>query len=190
MFLCIIVLLSLITAFVFIHIARKKQWQCFSFLYESETPLIIAIILSVASLFVGPYLNQRFEEQRIRSEYVLDNLKNLKLDTLQLFNDIQRLNNDKLNPTYAQIENDGLRLRYRILEIESILGKNQFIDEFQVSLTTVLNNLHDKPEKRYIYVNRFIIASRNLSIFLAKNANIAAKDIKFYRLDKVDENKI
>ena len=126
------------------------------------------------------------QQQRIKSEYILDNLKNLKLDTLQLFSNIQRLNKDKLNPTYIQIENDGLRLRYRVLEIESILGENQYTKEFQNNLTILLNNLQSSPDKRYIYLSNFVVSSRNLSIYLSKVANIADEDIKFYKIEKLE----
>lgn len=166
--------------------ARVHKWKHLRFLYQTETPLIVAIFIAIVSITVGPYLNSYFEQQRIKSEYILDNLKNLKLDTLQLFSNIQRLNKDKLNPTYIQIENDGLRLRYRVLEIESILGENQYTKEFQNNLTILLNNLQSSPNKRYIYLSNFVVSSRNLSIYLSKVANIADEDIKFYKIEKLE----
>lgn len=166
--------------------ARLYKWKHLRFLYQTETPLIVAIFIAIVSITVGPYLNSYFEQQRIKSEYILDNLKNLKLDTLQLFSNIQRLNKDKLNPTYIQIENDGLRLRYRVLEIESILGESQYTKEFQNNLTILLNNLQSSPDKRYIYLSNFVISSRNLSIHLSKVANIADEDIKFYKIEKLE----
>ena len=166
--------------------ARLYKWKHLRFLYQTETPLIVAIFIAIVSITVGPYLNSYFEQQRIKSEYILDNLKNLKLDTLQLFSNIQRLNKDKLNPTYIQIENDGLRLRYRVLEIESILGENQYTKEFQNNLTILLNNLQSSPNKRYIYLSNFVVSSRNLSIYLSKVANIADEDIKFYKIEKLE----
>ncbi len=105
---------------------------------------------------------------------------------MQLFSNIQRLNKDKLNPTYIQIENDGLRLRYRVLEIESILGENLYTKEFQNNLTILLNNLQSSPDKRYIYLSNFVVSSRNLSIYLSKVANIADEDIKFYKIEKLE----
>lgn len=184
----ILIVIGFISLIILGYLARKRKWKIFKILYKSENPLIIAILLSIATLFVGPYLNQCFEEQRIKSEYILDNLKNLKLDTLQLFSNIQKLNNDKLNPTFLQIENDGLRLRYRILEIESVLGENQFTKEFQNNLTTLLQNIHEEPTKRYIYLGNFVTSSRNLSIYLAKVANIASDEIKFYKIENLKQN--
>lgn len=184
--LSIILIVATILLLFVAYLARLYKWRHLRFLYQTETPLIIAVFIAIVSITVGPYLNNYFEQQRIKSEYILDNLKNLKLDTLQLFSNIQRLNKDKLNPTYIQIENDGLRLRYRVLEIESILGENQYTKEFQNNLTILLNNLQSSPDKRYIYLSNFVVSSRNLSIYLSKVANIADENIKFYKIEKLD----
>lgn len=184
--LSIILIVATILLLFVAYLARLYKWKHLRFLHQTETPLIIAVFIAIVSITVGPYLNNYFEQQRIKSEYILDNLKNLKLDTLQLFSNIQRLNKDKLNPTYIQIENDGLRLRYRVLEIESILGENQYTKEFQNNLTILLNNLQSSPDKRYIYLSNFVVSSRNLSIYLSKVANIADENIKFYKIEKLD----
>lgn len=184
--LSIILIVATILLLFVAYLARLYKWKHLRFLYQTETPLIVAIFIAIVSITVGPYLNRYFEQQRIKSEYILDNLKNLKLDTLQLFSNIQRLNKDKLNSTYIQIENDGLRLRYRVLEIESIMGESQYTKEFQNNLTILLNNLQSSPDKRYMYLSNFVLSSRNLSIYLSKVAEIADEGIKFYKIEKLE----
>lgn len=175
----IVIVVSLLLMMYFTQ-NSKSRWA--KIIKQSGDNAILVIIISACSIFIGPQLNQRFEEQRIRSEYVLDNLKNLKVDTLQFFNDVQKLSNNPLNAPYVQIEQDGLKLRYRLLEIESIFGKNAYTEEFQKSLTMVLSNIKDTPESRYKYLGRFILASKNLTIYLAKYAKVADKSIEFYKL--------
>jgi hypothetical protein len=69
-----------------------------SLLGHSEMPvwmtLLIAVSTGVATYLLAPAINAKFEVQKARSQYIMDNMKLLNADTAELFANIGKLDQE------------------------------------------------------------------------------------------------
>lgn len=160
------------------------------FLWKPEVPLILMIIFTVIVYLVCPKINQTFEEQKIRNQYIIDNLNNLKNDTQEMFKFIMACNASETarKNNLANVKNIEMKLQYRAIELEIIFGKNKNIDEFKNSLYRLkkLYGIDIKKLKytererigilRACYLENFVDKSRNMTYLLARKANLIIQD--------------
>lgn len=151
---------------------RKKIKD--SKLYDTVPGVVFSLCLGLVTIFLTPKINQQFEQRKIRSEYLLGILNNLKTDTLTLYMDVQELseNSSDNNDRVKKIKQDILKLRYRAKEVEALVGKNQAVQNFESSLDCINKNLTTDKKQRFYCLMQFTQDAQTISINLAEKSYI------------------
>lgn len=155
---------------------RKKVRE--SKIYDAISNVIFSLALAIATIYLTPEINQGFEHQKMRSEYLLGVLNNIKSDTLNLYIDVQEFIDTKTyNPELErQIKQGILTLRYRAEEVEALVGRDKTLNEFLASLECLSKNLTTDSNHRFICLVKFTNASHDMNAYLAKKTHIVYDD--------------
>lgn len=144
-------------------------------IYDVVPGVVFSLCLGLVTIYLTPRINQKFEQQKIGSEYLLGILNNLKTDTLTLYMDVQELTDclENITEPERKVKQDILKLRYRAEEIEALIGQDDALQEFSTSLTCIRKNLTpENREKRYECLSDFIKATKKLSISIVDKSHI------------------
>ena len=135
-----------------------------------DNSLMVALVAAMLTLVFTPYINKEFEKQSIQSNYILDNLQNLKLDTLAIYNEVQEISRGKedLEKFFAL----KLNIEYRVSEIDLLLGKTVESKTLLDTLTELGSHVRKDDEYRIFLLKNFVNASRNMTLYLATRSNI------------------
>lgn len=67
----------------------KALWNL---LWTEKTPLLVTVGLTVAAAYLSPMITERFERQKLRSEYVLANLRDLNGLMAEIYVEVTNIN--------------------------------------------------------------------------------------------------
>ena len=139
-------------------------------LKKMDNSLLVALIVATLTLFFTPFINKEFEKQSIYSGYILDNLKNLKLDTLAIYKEVQKISNGKkdVEEFYAL----KLNIEYRVSEIDLLLGKTVESQNLLNTLTALSSHIQRDDKYRIFLLKNYVNASRNMTLYLATQSKV------------------
>lgn len=126
--------------------AWKNFWNL---AWGTETPLVVTIGLAVLAAWLSPLVTERFERQRMRSEYVLANLRELNALISDVYVNVSSINYAVAAGQTAPTENvDKARealakLNWKAIETAAMLPKHQRrpLKAFQAQALDVSNAL-------------------------------------------------
>ena len=164
MWICILILFLIVIGAVVINLKYPKLYK------KMDNSLMVALVAAMLTLVFTPYINKEFEKQSIQSNYILDNLQNLKLDTLAIYNEVQEISRGKedLEKFFAL----KLNIEYRVSEIDLLLGKTVESKTLLDTLTELGSHVRKDDEYRIFLLKNFVNASRNMTLYLATRSNI------------------
>lgn len=118
-------------------------------LWSTETPLIITILLAGAAAYLSPMVTEQFERQRMRSEYVLANLRELNTIIAEVYVQVTAINYavaageeaPAANVTQARAE--IAKLNWKTVETAAMLPQSQrrVLHRFQADVRDVSRTL-------------------------------------------------
>lgn len=152
-----------------------------------DNSLMVALVAATLTLIFTPYINKEFEKQSIHSKYILDNLKNLKLDTLAIYNEIREISRGKKDLDKFSVLK--LNIEYRVIEIDLLLGKTDESKILLDTLNTLSSHIKKDDEYRIFLLKNFVNASRNMTLYLATQSKVFDQNIdplKIYSEDEVE----
>lgn len=133
---------------------KSTIYKTCKFFIDDKVPLIfnILVVIGTALLtyYVSPVLHNNFERQKLRSEYVLDNLKSINSHITQIYVDvglikysiIHGLDEEKVHAKSALTEVD--KINWKLIETASVLSEQDDkikLERFQTSLIKVRHQL-------------------------------------------------
>ena len=169
MLIYIIILSILIILTIFLSVKYPH------FIKKIDNSLLVALVIATFTLFFTPYVNKEFEKQSVYSEYILDNLKNLKLDTLAIYNEIQEISRGKND--FNRFFVLKLNIEYRVTEINLLLGETVESKMLLDTLNTLSIHIKDDDNHRFFLLKNFVNASKNMTLYLATETKIFEKKV-------------
>ncbi|WP_333591410.1 hypothetical protein [Brevundimonas sp.] len=126
--------------------------ELWNLLWRAETPLIVTVGLAVAAAWLSPIVTEKFERQRMRSEYVLANLRELNGLISEVYVQVTAINYAVAAGGEAPKENITkaretlAKLNWKIIETAAMLPKDQrrILQRFQNNAFAVSQSLDGK----------------------------------------------
>lgn len=181
MWICILILFLIVIGAVVINLKYPKLYK------KMDNSLMVALVAAMLTLVFTPYINKEFEKQSIHSKYILDNLKNLKLDTLAIYNEIREISRGKKDLDKFSVLK--LNIEYRVIEIDLLLGKTDESKILLDTLNTLSSHIKKDDEYRIFLLKNFVNASRNMTLYLATQSKVFDQNIdplKIYSKDEIE----
>lgn len=135
--------------------ARPIVW-CWKHLWQDKVPLIwniaVVIIAAWGSYSIAPAINEKVERQKIQSEYVSQNLKDINTLVADFYVAVQKVNSSQGDINKADLEKCdeiATKLHWKSIEVSAILkdGRDQkLMLSFQQKLSAVQRAI---PEVRH-----------------------------------------
>lgn len=162
--------------------------------------LFAGIVGGVGTYYIVPWINHELEMQRVKAEYLQDNIRNLNGATRELVDNITRLSHKTMDTgrvdhqlkreVVAQIN----KLQWRVIELDIIFSserEQQLIDVYKddaSSLRKSVENLREPSdlEKVFPRAEDFSTMAYQLLAELYKKAGLSARvdpELKFERED-------
>lgn len=132
-------------------VKRRPKWF-WDLLWDSEIPLAVTVILTVAAAFLSPMITEKYERQKMRSEYVLANLRELNGLVADVYVQVTAINYavaaGKKAPeiNVAKTREIVARLNWKVIETAAMLRKEDRgpLKRFQQSIVGVSEALDGK----------------------------------------------
>ena len=172
--------------------------KIFPWLFKTDMPvwlsLLIIIVGALGTYFFVPYINVLSEQDKIRTAYILDNLKKMNGDTSELLNNIRKFkftlqNGGDVNTVHSSLENQITKLQWRVLEYDVIFGDKKthdLINSYKTDLTTLSNELAKKKKaninQMYCHALNFIKSSHRILQLIAKRADLTIETEPFFKI--------
>lgn len=147
--------------------------------------LLIFALTALGTYFLAPIINQKFELQKIQTEYIANNLNELNKSTYKVIADVDSYTNllltESKSPETKKLErdirNEITQLHWRSIELKIIFNKNKnadlAIEEYQISLNRISNAIAgSNREEIYDATQRFAKSSAKIIDMLADKAGL------------------
>lgn len=155
--------------------AKRYFIICIRAIFSEKYPIIITfIVASIGTYIISPYVNEKFERQKMQASYVLDNLHQFNELISDLYVQITAINYNVAKTGSADIKNvksardDIAKLNWKIVETASILNRKEDIDllfEFKQSISDVNDQLNGNLNTKscLILMSKVNIMAKNAS---------------------------
>lgn len=167
---------------------RKTLRAIYHFLISEKMPIWLTLASGIAvaagTYYLAPKINVIFEQEKIRSAYLLENLKNLNTDTSQLLSLVGRFNNKAIRQdeidqeTREKILEQITVFQWRVIEYNIIFSAEKsvkYIRDYQESLDSMRRAIDAVKQREDIndvnvYVREFTRSSHQLLRLLSNEA--------------------
>ncbi len=158
--------------------------------------LLTFIAGGLAAYYVAPALNVKFEQEKIRSGFIAENLRSTNNDTSKLLNHLRRVDDailsgdkDKLNLSLLKLEDLVTALQWRAVEYEVIFGNDRIrslVLKYQNDLTALSNEIRRgediSPKVMYCRALNFIYSSHRVLRFISREAGLSLSESPAFRI--------
>lgn len=162
-----------------------------SVLLEKQMPVWLTLLILVSgaagTYLLLPRVNQEFEQQRIRTEFVISKLEALNQKTNELISNITVLNNRVLRQSPVSEEmKDGIgrnivELQWKAIELSVMFNSEKsgrLINEYQKKLDALRVVIEEEEQNTPEILKRveaFVLAAIQLMEFVSQEADVDGK---------------
>ncbi|MFD2205429.1 hypothetical protein ACFSKO_07400 [Kiloniella antarctica] len=159
-----------------------------AWLFDKDMPVWLSLLLVIVgaggTYLVIPHINFLLEQEKIRTAYIIDNLKNTNNETSLLYNNIRKFKNgiegkENIDLIYSNLEDQITNLQWRAIEYDVIFGDQNthgIVTKYKNDLTALSRELSKKREidfsRMYCLTKNFVYSSHRVLRLVAERADL------------------
>ena len=172
-----LIIVLCVTAIVILSIWKPAWFRIiFGYVLRDEMPIWLSIIFAVSAAagtyFIAPLINQDFEFQKNRSTHLMDTVKSLNSDIIELSVSVRRFDEELFYDTPSRSNFKGplldkiSELQWKLIDVGVIIRRSKADDKCVRDLKTGLDKLRvsvveaRKPEDQENVIERHLAAAR------------------------------